>query len=199
MRHLKATTQQFIATINFLSHGLFFNSLNGGNVSRGFNKPNKGGYFKYDDHSASTHHDGNPRDNKKPHKFNGQCRYKPKCQICDQLSHTSEYCPQFNSYDATVNCASTSQAMDTKFLIDSAASHNITGDLANLSVHLEYDDTDEVVIGDGSSLCVLNIGSLAFHSPTRTFHLNDILCVLSIQQLIVLPPHKPWILNFLLT
>ncbi|KAF8413145.1 hypothetical protein HHK36_001121 [Tetracentron sinense] len=39
---------------------------------------------------------------------------------------------------------------DTKWLIDSGASHNITGDLANLSIHSEYDSTDEVVIGDGS-------------------------------------------------
>jgi len=35
---------------------------------------------------------------------------------------------------------------------DSATFQNITSDLANLSVHSEYDGTDEVVIGDGSSL-----------------------------------------------
>ena len=56
----------------------------------------------------------------------------------------------------------------------------ITGDLASLSVHSEYDGTDEVVIGDGSGLRVSHIGSLELHSPTRTFHLNDTLCVPSI-------------------
>jgi hypothetical protein len=79
--------------------------------------------------------------------------------------------------------------MDTKFLIDLAASHNITGDLANLSVHSEYDGTDEVVIGDGSSLRVSDIGSLAFHSPTHTFHLNDTLCVLSIHKNLISVHH----------
>ncbi|XP_073260714.1 uncharacterized protein [Populus alba] len=43
---------------------------------------------------------------------------------------------------------------DKKWLMDSAASHNITSDLANLSIHSEYDGTDQVVIGDGSSLQV---------------------------------------------
>ncbi|XP_057958411.1 uncharacterized protein LOC131151177 [Malania oleifera] len=36
------------------------------------------------------------------------------------------------------------------WLVDSTASHNIISDLANLSVHSEYDDTDEVIIGDDS-------------------------------------------------
>lgn len=39
---------------------------------------------------------------------------------------------------------------EQKWLLDSAASHNITGDLQNLSIHSEYDGTDEVVLGDGS-------------------------------------------------
>ena len=77
-----------------------------------------------------------------------------KCQIYDQLGHTAKHCPQFNSCNVTVNCASTSQAKDTKWLNDSIASHNITDDLAKLYVHSEYDGTDEVVISDGSGLRV---------------------------------------------
>jgi len=98
------------------------------------------------------------------------------------LGHTSKYCPQFNSYDAIVNYASTSQVVDTKFLIDSAASHNITGDLANLLVHSEYDGTDGLSLVT-DQVCVSQIlGSLVFHSPTRTFHLKDTLCVPSIHK-----------------
>jgi len=41
---------------------------------------------------------------------------------------------------------------DKKWLIDFAASHHITSNLANLSLHSEYDGTNEVVIGDGSAL-----------------------------------------------
>jgi hypothetical protein len=189
MHRLDATTQQLIATANFSNRRLSSNPSNGGNVYRGFNKPNKGGYFKYNGHSASNRYNGNPRDNKKPNQFNGQPMYPSKCQICDQLGHTTKHCLQFNSCNATVNCASTSQTKDTKWLNDSVASHNITGDLAKLYVHLEYDGTDEVVIGDGSSLRVSHIGSLAFHSPTRTFHITDTLCVPSIHKNLISVHH----------
>jgi hypothetical protein len=77
----------------------------------------------------------------------------------------------------TVNCAGSSDTQDNKWLIDSAASHNITGDLQNLSIHSEYDGTDGVFLGDGTSLAVTHIGSLALPTPTKTFHLHDTLCV----------------------
>jgi len=189
LRRLDATTQQLIATTNFSNHRLSSSSSNGGNIYRGFNKPAKGGYFKYDGPPASSCYNGNPRDHKKHNQFNGQRRYSLKCQICDQFGHIVKHCPQFNSCNATVNCASTSQVKDTKWLIDSAASHNITGDLAKLSVHSEYDGTDEVVIGDGSGLRVSHTGSLAFHSPTRTFHITDTLCAPSIHKNLIFVHH----------
>uniref|UniRef100_A0A2N9HT29 Reverse transcriptase Ty1/copia-type domain-containing protein n=1 Tax=Fagus sylvatica TaxID=28930 RepID=A0A2N9HT29_FAGSY len=46
---------------------------------------------------------------------------------------------------------SSSFGKDKTWLLDSAASHNITGDLSNLSIHSEYDGTDEVILGDGSA------------------------------------------------
>lgn len=55
--------------------------------------------------------------------------------------------------------------------MDSAASHNTKTDLSNLLIHSEYDGTDEMVIGDKSSLPISHIGSLSFTSPNRTFHL----------------------------
>jgi hypothetical protein len=184
LRRLDATTQQLIATANFSNRRSTSGSSNGGNVYRSFNKLEKGGYFKYDGLPALSRYNGNGnlRDHKKHNQFNGQRRYSPKCQIYDQFGHSAKHCSQFNSCNATVNCASTSQAKDTKWLIDSAASHNITGDLAKLSVHSEYDGTDEVVIGDGSGLRVSHTGSLAFHSPTHTFHITDTLCVPSIHK-----------------
>jgi hypothetical protein len=61
--------------------------------------------------------------------------------------------------------------------------------LSKLSVHSEYDGTDEVVIGDGSGLRVSHIGSLVFHSPTRTFHLKDTLCLPSTQKNLISVQH----------
>ena len=57
------------------------------------------------------------------------------------------------------------------------ASHNITGDLSNLSIHSEYDGTNEVILDDGLGLAVSHIGFLALHSPHQTFTLRDTLCV----------------------
>lgn len=65
----------------------------------------------------------------------------------------------------TVNCTATSDAQENKWLIDSATSHNITGDIQDLSIYSEYDDTDEVILGDGTSLAVTHIVSLTL--PTR--------------------------------
>jgi len=189
LRRLEATTQQLIAITNFSNCRLLSHSSSGGNVSRGFNKLIEGGHFKYDGHPASTRNNENPCDNKKPDKFNGQHRYQPKCQICDKLGHISKYCSRLNSCKATTNCASTSQAKDTKLLIDSATSHNITSDLATLSVHSKYDGTDEVFIGDESGLRVSHIGSLVFHSLTYTFHLNDTLCVPDIYKNLIFVHH----------
>jgi hypothetical protein len=75
------------------------------------------------------------------------------------------------------NCAGSLDAQDNKWLIDSTASHNITGDLQNLSIHSKYDGTDEVLLGDGTGLAVTHIGSLALPTPNKTFHLHDTLCV----------------------
>jgi len=129
--------------------------------SRGFNKYN----------GNKTQ---NVPQNRKPFsngwKFTGQRRYQPKCQLCDQLGHVAKQCPKVHFSEPTTNCVSTSHQKDTKWLIDSAASHNITGDLTNLSVHSEYDGTDEVVIGDGSGLRVSHIGSLVFIPPLVFFN-----------------------------
>jgi hypothetical protein len=104
-------------------------------------------------------------------------RYQPKCQLCDQFGHTAKFCSHSNSSNISANCATSSTGKDKNWLLDSAASHNITGDLSNLSIHSEYDGTDEVLLGNGSGLVVSHVGSLALHSPNRTFLLRDTLCV----------------------
>ena len=81
-------------------------------------------------------------------------RYQPKCQLCDQLGHIAKSCPQFHSQNVSINCATASNGSDKNWLLDSVASHNITGDLSNLSIHSKYDGTNEVVLSDGSGLAV---------------------------------------------
>jgi hypothetical protein len=105
------------------------------------------------------------------------------------MGHTSKSFPQLHQSKVTTNCTSTSQPADHKWLLDSPTSHNITSDLKNLSIHSEYDDTNEVVIGDGSGLTVSYIGSLTLKSPKRTFILYDTLCVPNIYKNIISVHH----------
>jgi hypothetical protein len=98
------------------------------------------------------------------------------------MGHTAKHCKHIQFNTSTASCTSTSPAQDTKWLIDSAPSHNITDNLVNLFIHSEYNNTDEIIIGDGSGLLISHIGSLLLHFHNRTFHLNDTLCVSNIQK-----------------
>ena len=172
LRRLEAATQQLVASANYTHR------TKQGDPAKKFSKPS--GQQRGNNYAPSQNnvqrdgrrsHHGSSRPN------NCNRRYQPKCQICDQLGHIAKSCPQLHSNGVTANCAQTSTGKEKSWLLDSAASHNITGDLANLSVHSEYDGTDEVILGDGSGLAVSHIGSLALHSPNRTFILRDTLCV----------------------
>lgn len=65
--------------------------------------------------------------------------------------------PQLLPNDMSVNCATQSENSQQKWLLDFTASHNITNDLINLSIHSEYNGTDEVILGDGTYLVVTHI------------------------------------------
>ena len=52
--------------------------------------------------------------------------------------------------------------------MDSMTSHHITSDLTNLSIHNEYDGTDEIILGDGSGFTVSHIRSLELLITTQT-------------------------------
>ncbi|KAF5442310.1 hypothetical protein F2P56_034980, partial [Juglans regia] len=62
------------------------------------------------------------------------------------------------------------------WVVDSGASHHITSDMSKLSIHSEYDGTDEVIIGDGSGLAISHVGTGNFQLPTRTIALTNTFC-----------------------
>jgi len=119
----------------------------------------------------------------------GHRRFKLKCQWYDQLGHTAKQCPKMFASDFSANCAASSQPKNHKWLVDSAASHNMTTDLSNLTINSEYDGTDEVVIGDGSGLPVSHIGSLSLKTFNHVFHLRDTLCVPTIHKNLIYVHH----------
>jgi hypothetical protein len=172
LRRLEAAIQQLVASANYTHR------TKQGDPTKKFSKSSG----QHRSNSSASSQNNVQRDGRRSYHGSGRSnnsnrRYQPKCQICDQLGHIAKSCPQLHSNGVTVNCAQTSTGKDKNWLLDSAASHNIMGDLANLSVHSEYDGTDEVILGDGSGLAVSHIGSLALHSFNRTFILRDTLCV----------------------
>ena len=187
LRRFETTTQQLVASANY-SNRRPASSSDGqhskGNFKNGYGQ--NGGSSCQDSNHGSCLSSGGPNNSKKS---NWQRKYTPKCQICDELGHIAKHCPHLHFVEPTANYVATSPATNPKWLIDSGVSHNIIGDLANLSIHFEYNDTDEVVIGDGSGLHVSHVGSLVLKSPTHTFHLNDTICVPNIRKNLIFVHH----------
>ncbi|KAL5858239.1 hypothetical protein ACOSQ3_005697 [Xanthoceras sorbifolium] len=47
------------------------------------------------------------------------------------------------------------------WLLDSGASHHVTTDLSNLSLHAPYTGSDDVMIGDGTGLSITHTNSIS--------------------------------------
>ena len=67
------------------------------------------------------------------------------------------------------------------WMLDSGASHHVTNNLYNLSLHAPYEGTDELLISDGMGLKISHIGSMSLLNLT----LNNILIVPSITKNII--------------
>lgn len=126
--------------------------------------------------------------------------YLGYCQICGIQGHTAKRCPSFRlvpnqppllpnvpqpntatSWQPRAHFAANT-ASNTSWLLDSGASHHVTSDLSNLSLHAPYIGTDDIMIGDGSGLPITHTGSTSLKTPQTTFHLNNVLCVPSMKK-----------------
>lgn len=126
-----------------------------------------------------------------------------KCQWCREQGHVLAHCPAFNQkfpnttppanaitlnhsrpsskpQANTTNLATSSNT--SPWILDSGASHHVTADLNNLSLHAPYDGTDELTMGDGKGLKITHYGSIKF-SPS--FTLNNVLVVPAISKNII--------------
>ncbi|RVX00914.1 Retrovirus-related Pol polyprotein from transposon RE2 [Vitis vinifera] len=101
-----------------------------------------------------------------------QCQPKPYlgcCQAC-------RYRP-FTSWQPRSNHAVLSNNTTPTWLLDSGAFHHVTSDLSNLSLHSPYTGFDDIMIDDGSALPITHTGSTTIPTSSRTFTLQNILCV----------------------
>ena len=151
---------------------------------------------------ARQHHNNNQQRFSKP--------YLGRCQACNTQGHSNRYCPAFRlvlgatqnqhahtqqrnpgpwnnvspfqQWPPTANPAMMSDS--STWLLDSGASHHMTSDLANLSMHNPYSGGDGVLLGDGSGLNISHSGSLSLPSYTRPFFLNKVLCVPALEKIL---------------
>ena len=74
--------------------------------------------------------------------------------------------------------------------LDSGTTHHLTANLANLNVRAnEYQDSNQICIGNGLGLSVKHIGSKKLSTPTSSFILHDVLHVPHITKNLI-PVHK---------
>lgn len=65
-----------------------------------------------------------------------------------------------------------------KWLLDNGVSHHhVPADLSNLSLHTLYSGSDDIMIGDGSSLRFTHTDSTSLNSSNTKFTLDNVLCV----------------------
>ncbi|GMP89176.1 hypothetical protein CsSME_00040856 [Camellia sinensis var. sinensis] len=102
------------------------------------------------------------------------------CQICGKYNHTALECwhrmdHNFHTTSGTPKAAYVASASPSQFqsssapptwYVDSAATSHITNDLNQLSDYQPYQGTDQVTIGDGSSLPIHHIGNGLLPTPS---------------------------------
>ena len=138
-------------------------------------------------------------DQNRSHDQNRSSRpYLGRCQLCGTQGHSARRCPQLQTGSSLYHgllptpqtptaswnpCANVATA--SPWILDSGATHHITSDLANLSLHQPYNGGEEVVIGDGSALPITNTGSTFLLSVSKPLSLKNVLCVPDIHKNLV--------------
>lgn len=128
----------------------------------------------------------------------GSRPYLGRCQACGTQGHSAKRCPLFRITPQSSNSAPQQHQIynnnytqqppraynamlqnhdATSWLLDSGASHHLTSDLANLSLHTPYNGGEEVQIGNGMGLEIANTGSSLLTSSQRNLKLNNVLHV----------------------
>ena len=88
----------------------------------------------------------------------------------------------FTPWQSHANMAAENPYTANNWLLDSGATHHITSDLQNLSLHQPYEQGETVVIADGSNQSITHMGSSSLLSQNKPIALHDVLCVPNIHK-----------------
>ncbi|CAN7021996.1 unnamed protein product [Brassica rapa subsp. trilocularis] len=107
--------------------------------------------------------------------------YQGRCQLCGTHGHSARRCsqlqalssgsqsaPRYNtpsptSWQPRANMAMAQSYNPNNWILDSGATHHLTTDLSNLSLHQPYTGGEEVTIADGSTIPISHTGEGSEH------------------------------------
>ncbi|CAA7035663.1 unnamed protein product [Microthlaspi erraticum] len=161
------------------------------------NHNNRGGHNRNNNH----HRNNNNNQTWQQQQFqtrpdsNAPRGYQGRCQICGVYGHSARRCSQIQlpsgasgaqprpqqpysaPWQPRANMVQAPSYPASNWLLDSGATHHLTTDLNNLSLHQPYHGGEEVTIADGSALHISHTGSSKLLTPSRSLALKDVLCV----------------------
>eukprot|EP00268_Persea_americana_P013925 TRINITY_DN16169_c0_g1_i2.p1 TRINITY_DN16169_c0_g1~~TRINITY_DN16169_c0_g1_i2.p1 ORF type:complete len:660 (-),score=55.01 TRINITY_DN16169_c0_g1_i2:23-2002(-) len=110
--------------------------------------------------------------------------HHPHCQICQKVGHTAIDCyhrmdfayqGRIPSSRLAAMVASPGFDDQSTWYADASATHHITSNLSNLDIRSRYGGSDSVQVGNGQGLPIAHTGSTLLPSPSKHFHLKNIL------------------------
>ncbi|KAJ0542271.1 putative RNA-directed DNA polymerase [Helianthus annuus] len=109
------------------------------------------------------------------------------CNRCG-IGHLPSQCPNrdpstIRSRQPSANYADFRSQSDTPaWLNDTGSNNHVAPDMSGFDSATPYFGEDNLLVGDGKSLPILHIGSAKIFSPSRTFHLKNVLHVPKIKR-----------------
>lgn len=111
------------------------------------------------------------------------------CYNCEEKGHITWVCLSVKTANGTWVCkwlisnlATTQNSPTKNWLMDSGTTHHLISDLANLSIHFEYQGPEKITLGNDSKLLISYIGASSIVSSNKKFKLEDNLHVPTVTQ-----------------
>lgn len=153
-------------------------------------------YTNYTSHSKPNQYSKPTNRNNSSFSTYGQKPFLGRCQWCHTKGHSLQKClvfqgkhpsirppppPSFSTNPQAHVAQASASMVSPQWLLDSGASHHVTQDLANLSLHQPYDGAEEIIIGDGSGLPITHTGSVSFTQTPNSLTLSNVLYVFNMK------------------
>jgi hypothetical protein len=177
LRTERQSGASYHSSVNAASRGRGSSSNRGANKWRGRGRPPS-----RDQSSVMSRGGSSGGSNRRSSADSSGGQSRPHCQICFKIGHTANICwyrfdEDFVPDQRLAASATTFQASDSQWYLDSGATDHITGELDKMTVHERYNGMEQIKAANGAGMNIDCIGSSVIPSSTRPLHLHNILHV----------------------